>query len=1010
MIEKSAKIVKRKNEYCVISEGGRNMGCYPSRSGAEKRLKQVEMFKHMKKKNATYHSAALEALFTGDTILAEHILTEAGFSLEHCVEFLFDGITATSKKKKKGPAIRPKQFKKKSKDPGLADGDKEFQNTESINPNITTSLKPIVLEKRALEPGEVDRVDEQKKKEKEVEEGDRDARSLDRGDDGNPKDPLAPKKWKGLKFNEDDGIWEVYITTRTTKTFNDSTDALKYLKKASLSGISKKAVRILLAPSDRLLEVVNALVDVGVVPVNVGQQPGSFEASRKSYELIEDLLDKMGISHIVQENSKDLDQIKQKENPKPAEAPESLSPLTQETNPLQEQPDLQELPGVESMPIGPNEDTNEIMSSLRLEAETSHHDVLDSDDIWKRDKKVDLRFDKRTNKYVVSVTERKDYEFDTEDTAAKFIKTAFVIVDEPGWGESDPEFKAVGKCKQCSTVVFSDRKPPYNPEEPRLDRQSPAEEFSSMCPNCGYNVAPESGNPSYYWTRGSLSKKAAFTLSEIINQEQLAKYVIIRFEANPGDVASYMPDVPPHELATIEDVVREEGWVLDAAPGAVFLFAPFKITTNEVLQALRNRLPRGTHYIDKPYSDPDIDPAGNIGHNLEMRTVDHGGGPAKAPYKLVRVRGDVPDNAEEARKIVDKRWQVVEEGNRDARGHSYVPPELITEDPHIFHVLAPSSKEVSELLYNAGYEVQGVDRDRTTAWWYDEKQRLYFLYDRIKNEFVTNEHNKPIYSKTAPKGATIIRPGLVPDDDSVQPELPLREPTEEEKREDQERKEVAKKIKEEEEAKKKKEEEEAAKKKKEEGEEEAKKEEEEERNVGIDPVTFKPLKPGEKGTFGSETVILEKQSVYVGDNFNCPKCQQKMDFNTQPVLGTPEGGDKLPGTRSWSHDSYYAVWCADCGYSAAFDAGAEEGGSMGSGAPVYNMESNPGSPGSGGTGNSGWTATLKKAVKPRFEIRHEGGEHVLYENVKGEKYRAHRGNFPTRQEALSRQHELEEKK
>jgi len=38
-------------KYRVESEKGRNMGTYDSRSKAEKRLKQIEMFKHMKKRN-----------------------------------------------------------------------------------------------------------------------------------------------------------------------------------------------------------------------------------------------------------------------------------------------------------------------------------------------------------------------------------------------------------------------------------------------------------------------------------------------------------------------------------------------------------------------------------------------------------------------------------------------------------------------------------------------------------------------------------------------------------------------------------------------------------------------------------------------------------------------------------------------------------------------------------------------------------------------------------------------
>lgn len=43
-------IIKVKQGYRVISEKtGRSFGTYPTREQAEKRLRQIEMFKHMKK-------------------------------------------------------------------------------------------------------------------------------------------------------------------------------------------------------------------------------------------------------------------------------------------------------------------------------------------------------------------------------------------------------------------------------------------------------------------------------------------------------------------------------------------------------------------------------------------------------------------------------------------------------------------------------------------------------------------------------------------------------------------------------------------------------------------------------------------------------------------------------------------------------------------------------------------------------------------------------------------------
>jgi hypothetical protein len=40
-------IRKKDKEYCLYSKKGRNLGCYPNKSGAEKREKQVQYFKHL---------------------------------------------------------------------------------------------------------------------------------------------------------------------------------------------------------------------------------------------------------------------------------------------------------------------------------------------------------------------------------------------------------------------------------------------------------------------------------------------------------------------------------------------------------------------------------------------------------------------------------------------------------------------------------------------------------------------------------------------------------------------------------------------------------------------------------------------------------------------------------------------------------------------------------------------------------------------------------------------------
>jgi hypothetical protein len=43
-------IRKAQGGYRVLSESGRNMGTYRTKAEAEKRLRQIEMFKHLKRK------------------------------------------------------------------------------------------------------------------------------------------------------------------------------------------------------------------------------------------------------------------------------------------------------------------------------------------------------------------------------------------------------------------------------------------------------------------------------------------------------------------------------------------------------------------------------------------------------------------------------------------------------------------------------------------------------------------------------------------------------------------------------------------------------------------------------------------------------------------------------------------------------------------------------------------------------------------------------------------------
>jgi hypothetical protein len=74
-MHKAAAVIRKVGDkFCVFSEDGKNLGCSTSREGAEKRLKQVEFFKHKGSANMNYDKAfrnmakALQDGFTPDQI------------------------------------------------------------------------------------------------------------------------------------------------------------------------------------------------------------------------------------------------------------------------------------------------------------------------------------------------------------------------------------------------------------------------------------------------------------------------------------------------------------------------------------------------------------------------------------------------------------------------------------------------------------------------------------------------------------------------------------------------------------------------------------------------------------------------------------------------------------------------------------------------------------------------------------------------------------------------------
>ena len=81
-----SKIVKKDNKYQVQSEKGKNLGTYNTKSEAEKRLKQVEMFKHMKSKELTMEDV---------NKMYEDAIHKDGFPTDEQIKTMFEQYTSS---------------------------------------------------------------------------------------------------------------------------------------------------------------------------------------------------------------------------------------------------------------------------------------------------------------------------------------------------------------------------------------------------------------------------------------------------------------------------------------------------------------------------------------------------------------------------------------------------------------------------------------------------------------------------------------------------------------------------------------------------------------------------------------------------------------------------------------------------------------------------------------------------------------------------------------------------
>ena len=81
-----SKIVKKDNKYQVQSEKGKNLGTYNTKSEAEKRLKQVEMFKHMKSKELTMEDV---------NKIYEDAIHKDGFPTDEQIKTMFEQYTSS---------------------------------------------------------------------------------------------------------------------------------------------------------------------------------------------------------------------------------------------------------------------------------------------------------------------------------------------------------------------------------------------------------------------------------------------------------------------------------------------------------------------------------------------------------------------------------------------------------------------------------------------------------------------------------------------------------------------------------------------------------------------------------------------------------------------------------------------------------------------------------------------------------------------------------------------------
>lgn len=152
LLDMQATIVKKGSKHCVESEEGKNLGCSPSRKGAEKRLRQVEYFKHKNKMAAGGPGSGRHKYAIGERVMRDPKVWKDGVKNPNNTGVIVSHETGKDNKGKSGLAYRFLSDKAAKELDDMKKGKYQFEEWEDPKSTIERQARGTTYLEKELVP------------------------------------------------------------------------------------------------------------------------------------------------------------------------------------------------------------------------------------------------------------------------------------------------------------------------------------------------------------------------------------------------------------------------------------------------------------------------------------------------------------------------------------------------------------------------------------------------------------------------------------------------------------------------------------------------------------------------------------------------------------------------------------------------------------------------------------------------------------------------------------------